>query len=108
MREFNYFQEKIGFIGHSHIPITFLKYKNEIDDTYSREINLKIDARFIINPGSVGQPRDGIKDSSFLILDTDKKIATIKRKSYNVERTYRKIVERGLPRVLGERLIFGK
>ncbi len=108
LREFFYFEEKIGFIGHSHIPITFIKYKGEIIDSNSKTIDVKIDARFIINPGSIGQPRDGYKESSYLILDTEENSAIIKRKDYDVRKTYRKIVERGLPKILGDRLFYGK
>lgn len=107
-REFFHFQEKIGFVGHSHITVTFIKYQDNIIDSYSKLIDIKMDAKFIVNPGSIGQPRDGFKESSYLILDTDENSVRIKRKMYNIEKTYDKIIQKGLPRILGERLFYGK
>lgn len=106
--EFKHFQEKFGFVGHSHIPLTFINFRDEVSECYSEEMDLTINARFIINPGSVGQPRDGINTSSYLILDTDKKSFIIKRKMYEIKKTYEKILKKGLPKILGERLFYGK
>jgi diadenosine tetraphosphatase ApaH/serine/threonine PP2A family protein phosphatase len=62
---------------------------------------------YLINPGSVGQPRDGIPLASFGILDADRSTYTTIRVAYDVEKTRRKILEAGLPRELAWRLAEG-
>jgi len=106
--EFRHFEEIAGFVGHSHIPVVFVKLNNDVYAESVKEIILNKNARFIINPGSVGQPRDGISDASFLILDTEKSSIIIKRKMYDIKKTYEKILKNGLPKILGERLFYGK
>jgi diadenosine tetraphosphatase ApaH/serine/threonine PP2A family protein phosphatase len=63
--------------------------------------------RWLLNPGSVGQPRDGNPDAAFLELDLDAKSARFRRVAYPVSRTQEEIRERGLPDALAERLAHG-
>jgi diadenosine tetraphosphatase ApaH/serine/threonine PP2A family protein phosphatase len=62
----------------------------------------------MLNPGSVGQPRDGNPASSYLLLDTDVAIAEFRRISYDVSLTQRLMREAGLPARLIERLSWGR
>lgn len=87
---FNYTKRKIIVLGHTHMP--FVK---------------KIDGRLIFNPGSVGQPRDGDSRASYAILDTEKGEAEIRRIEYDIEKTAKKITEKGLPGRLAMRLFSG-
>ena len=63
--------------------------------------------RWLLNPGSVGQPRDGNADAAYLELDLDGKRARFRRVPYPVGRTQEEIRERGLPDSLAERLAHG-
>ena len=63
--------------------------------------------RYLINPGSVGQPRDHNPDASFAIYDTASRVVSFERVPYDVETARRKIYEAGLPRMLGDRLVVG-
>ena len=70
---------------------------------------LRLDERrTFINPGSVGQPRDGNPDASYLVLDTASGIVTWHRVGYPLETTKRRILEAGLPRQLARRLDLGQ
>jgi diadenosine tetraphosphatase ApaH/serine/threonine PP2A family protein phosphatase len=62
----------------------------------------------MINPGSVGQPRDGDPEAAYAVLDTGEKTVTFRRVPYGIEDTYRRIKEAGLSPYLGERLRVGK
>lgn len=95
-----HFHERICFIGHSHVPGLY-----PIDAGvrgYSH------DHRYLINVGSVGQPRDGDWRSSYGLLDTVAGSYENRRLEYDVDSTARKIVSRGLPRRLAERLRVGE
>jgi diadenosine tetraphosphatase ApaH/serine/threonine PP2A family protein phosphatase len=63
---------------------------------------------FFINPGSVGQPRDGDPRAAFGLLDTEKREYELVRVEYNVQETATGIIERGLPNFLAERLFVGR
>lgn len=95
-----YFHERICFIGHSHVPGIF-----PIDAGPARYSH---DRRFLINVGSVGQPRDGNWRASYGLLDTVAGSYENQRVAYDVETAARKIISRGLPRRLAERLRKGE
>ena len=65
------------------------------------------DGRFILNPGSVGQPRDGDPRAAYLVLDLEARRALHRRVAYPIERTQEEIRERGLPEALADRLAHG-
>lgn len=67
----------------------------------------KIDNKLIINPGAVGQPRDGNNHASYAILDTKKGGVEIRRVGYDIDKETKKILDAGLPRFLAERLYAG-
>ena len=71
------------------------------------EIQLRESARYLINPGSVGQPRDSDPRAAYLLLDLDARHASFRRVEYDVERTQREIREAGLPELLAARLELG-
>jgi predicted phosphodiesterase len=108
-RNFNRIQN-LCFVGHTHTPGFFVQRKNSIKFIYPTYINntLKIDtnAKYIINPGSVGQPRDGNPKASYILVDGD--TISWKRISYNYEKTIAKIQSiPELPINLGRRLALG-
>lgn len=66
-----------------------------------------VDGRLIVNPGSVGQPRDGNPDAAYAVLDTDAQSVSLHRASYNIDRVITKVEEVGLPPSIGARLLDG-
>ncbi len=94
-----FFTQKFCFIGHSHVPGIFTPT--------GRAASVDSEGRYLINVGSVGQPRDGNPRLSFGILDTDGWGYENVRATYDMERAARKIIAAGLPPVLGERLMVG-
>jgi len=103
------FSEKICFIGHSHLPSIFIERENSgFSTTEQREISLEDNCRYIINVGSVGQPRDGNPASSFGIIDLEKRNFEIVRVAYDIEKTIERMNEAGLPNFLAQRLRIGK
>jgi len=99
--QFKYFTEKICFIGHSHLPGIFPEtglYNGKIDKNN----------RYIINVGSIGQPRDGDWRLSFGIFDTDTWTYENIRSEYEVDKASLKILQNGLPDFLARRIIIGR
>ena len=101
----------IAFYGHTHLPMIysteskFLQCYPEGDEFY---YELSEDKQYLINPGSVGQPRDLNPQASFAILDTATNIICVKRIGYDIQSTQRKIREAGLPTWHAERLVTGR
>jgi diadenosine tetraphosphatase ApaH/serine/threonine PP2A family protein phosphatase len=93
------FPGEVCFIGHSHIPGVF-SYRGAEEEVRRGE-------RYIINVGSVGQPRDGDPRLSFGIFDIAEWRYDNYRVEYDVEQARKNILEVGLPRILGDRLRSG-
>lgn len=108
---FGLLKTDVCFIGHLHVAGYFRKDKDEriyYDDCINEcAIDIQGGNRYIVNVGSVGQPRDGNPDASYCIYDTDEKKVYIKRVAYDIQTAGRKIINAGLPRFLAERLISG-
>lgn len=106
---FNFFNKQVCLIGHSHYPAIIKKYKDKHcflhDDSW---VQLEEGFRYIVNIGSVGQPRDGSNKACYLIFDTEEKRATLKRLPYDYKKTQAKMEKRGLPPFLIERLALGR
>jgi diadenosine tetraphosphatase ApaH/serine/threonine PP2A family protein phosphatase len=71
-------------------------------------IQMKPGSKYLVNPGSVGQPRDGDPRAAYAIVDTKKQCVELYRLKYPVEETQMKIIKAGLPEVLAQRLGFGR
>ncbi len=102
---FDAFSEKICFIGHSHRPVIFEERGSNVFETSSVNVNRK--SRYIINVGSVGQPRDGNPNLSFGLFDTDDYKYTNYRVRYEAEKASQKILLEGLPVFLADRIVKG-
>ncbi len=100
----------IGFFGHTHFPIMYM-YRNKKINSVALESNktikLDVNTRYLINPGSIGQPRDRNPDPSFIIFDSDKKVIKYYRFKYDYKLTQKKIRENGIPEPLAARLESG-
>jgi predicted phosphodiesterase len=102
----------VCFFGHSHFPVVFALSDEAIFTLLtigpSFRVKLHEGMRYLINPGSVGQPRDGNPMASYAIYDAKKRVVTIYRVSYKLASAQDKIVKAGLPRPLADRLAIGR
>lgn len=95
---------RIGFIGHSHVPGIFVSGNGLPEYFYKSLTDVKKGKKYLVNVGSVGQPRDGDPRASYCIYDTGNASLRIKRISYDVKKAQKKILETGLPPYLAQRL----
>jgi diadenosine tetraphosphatase ApaH/serine/threonine PP2A family protein phosphatase len=94
--------------GHTHIPALFTMTGDVgVNMRPAPEKPHQLERRTLLNPGSVGQPRDGDPRASYAILDTEAGTATFYRASYRIDETQRRIRARGLPEMFADRLAFG-
>jgi predicted phosphodiesterase len=106
---FKLLETDLCFIGHSHVAGFFIQDTLGRVSYYEGEtLDIKKGNRYIINAGSVGQPRDSNPCASYCLYDTEKKSVQIKRVKYDVDSTRKKIIKAGLPRFLGDRLLVGR
>jgi predicted phosphodiesterase len=100
------------FFGHSHFPVIFGLSPEAIQTVLTSgstfRFRLEPEMRYLVNPGSIGQPRDGNPLASFAMFDTATRTVTIYRVPYRIERTQKKILDAGLPRPLADRLALGR
>jgi predicted phosphodiesterase len=99
----------VVLVGHSHAALAIGLDGSELEGGLApdgTEVDLT-HGRWLLNPGSVGQPRDGDPRAAYLLLDFESGRATFRRVPYPVERTQAEIRERKLPEALAERLAHG-
>jgi predicted phosphodiesterase len=108
LAEFRAFSEKVCFVGHSHQPRVFELMDAETIIVNSDHATLRGDRRYMINVGSVGQPRDGDPRACLCLYDLDHGEIDIRRIEYNVEGAKKRIVDAGLPQILANRLTWGE
>ncbi len=107
--QFSNFRGQVCFIGHSHIPaVVFQDANGYTDFLRDNPFPLIKNRRFIVNVGSVGQPRDLDPRASYAIYDGNRRYIEIVRLNYNVLLTQQKILDSGLPEFLADRLMIGK
>src|SRR5438132_2243375 len=92
-------------VGHSHVALALTLADGRVAGGVAPDgEELRLDGRRLLNPGSVGQPRDGDPRAAWLLLDLDREIATFRRVSYSIEKTQAEMREAGLPPALAARL----
>jgi len=99
----------VVLVGHSHVPLAVTVANGELEGGHAPagfEVELG-DGRWLLNPGSVGQPRDGDPRAAWLLLDLGGRRASFRRVPYAIAETQTEIREAGLPPALGERLSSG-
>lgn len=104
----------VCLFGHTHVPVAFRRSEDGLE-TYVAEkevetlaVSFEESSDYLVNPGSVGQPRDGNPRAAFGIVDTTARQMDLVRVSYPVQVTQAKIVRAGLPEVLAKRLAIGR
>jgi len=107
LAEFEAFQGRCCFIGHSHQPMTF-SLENRGLPQRIENLTCSPQGRYIVNVGSVGQPRDGDPRACYAIFDDQQGKLRLRRVAYDVQATQRKILQAGLPPVLALRLAHGE
>jgi len=105
-QNFSFFRSPYCLVGHSHVPLVFKEDNGSC--TFSRlvdNIGLALgESRLILNPGGVGQPRDGDPRASYAIYDSDTRMVRLHRIPYDVAAVQDRMMEKGLPVRLVTRL----
>ncbi len=96
-------------VGHSHVALALAYDGRDVSGGLAPAgTEVELSGRWLLNPGSVGQPRDGDPRAAWLLLDLDRRFAFFHRVPYSIEETQSEMGERGLPRALALRLERGE
>jgi diadenosine tetraphosphatase ApaH/serine/threonine PP2A family protein phosphatase len=102
----------VCFFGHTHVQVAFLysaaAFEARLPPGDLLTVVDRDDQSLLVNPGSVGQPRDGDPRAAFGIYDDQARTIALRRVAYPIERAQRKILDAGLPRALAARLAMGR
>lgn len=103
---------QVCFFGHTHCAGWFARREpNTLPVKHNSEggatISIEDESRYMVNPGAVGQPRDGNSQASCALYDTEEATITIKRLGYDIASAQRAIIEAGLPQEMASRLSVG-
>jgi diadenosine tetraphosphatase ApaH/serine/threonine PP2A family protein phosphatase len=106
-------ERPVCLFGHTHVQIGYALTGDQftlttLDEERPLEVSIAEGTRHLLNPGSVGQPRDGDPRAGFALVDTDRRLATLYRIDYPVAQAQVRIREEGLPDVLAQRLALGR
>ena len=114
-RVFGYLHVRVTFMGHTHLQGGFIGNRARIESIGAvgkgrnrQLLDIDPDCAYLVNPGSVGQPRDGDARAGYVLYDPADHYLCYHRVSYEVEKSRRKIHEAGLPPLLGDRLLVGR
>ena len=102
---------RVAAVGHSHVALWFRRDEDGTVAGSTADAGTELDlsaGRWLINPGGVGQPRDGDPRAAWLLLDTSAWTAEWRRVEYPIDEAARAIEDAGLPRMLAERLYAGQ
>jgi len=103
--------QRISLIGHSHVALSFERHEGQLATGEPRREGITLDVaqgEWLLNPGSVGQPRDGDPRAAWLLLDLDEMTATFHRCDYDIAGAAAAIRAARLPDSLAERLEYGQ
>ena len=108
---FAQFSTPICFFGHTHFPFVYTQRDRAVEgiflEGHKNEIKIEKGARYLINPGSVGQPRDRNSHAACAIYDSEARTVKVYRLEYDIEEAQKKIRAENLPYALAERLSLG-
>jgi predicted phosphodiesterase len=107
MSNFSYQFTQVCFHGHTHVPRVFVKTQR-VQEEPAESIAIEAGAKYFINVGSVGQPRDGDWRACYAIFDLPTHTVVFRRVEYDLATTQRKILDADLPPMLAERLADGR
>jgi diadenosine tetraphosphatase ApaH/serine/threonine PP2A family protein phosphatase len=99
----------VVLVGHSHVALAITTEDGVVAGGLApADTELALEGRWLLNPGSVGQPRDKDRRAAWLLIDFDSKQATFRRVPYAIDRTQAAILDHGLPELLAARLAYGE
>ncbi|MBS3819138.1 metallophosphoesterase family protein [bacterium] len=108
---FLHINTSLCFFGHTHFPFVFREKDGFVEGTFlsgnSNEVKIEEGVRYLINPGSIGQPRDRNSQAACAIYNSKTQKVNFYRFEYNIEETQKKILQANLPPALAERLSMG-
>jgi diadenosine tetraphosphatase ApaH/serine/threonine PP2A family protein phosphatase len=112
---YDYLDSALTFFGHTHLQGGFL-WANGHQEAIQRpgprqhQVHLRLDRDgvYLLNPGSVGQPRDGDPRAAYALYDTESREVTFRRVQYDAFKVRQRIEAAGLPAILGDRLLLGR
>jgi len=109
-KNFSFFESRFCLVGHTHVPLAFKEENSSYSSiSLSPGIGLVLgNHRMIINPGGVGQPRDGDPRASYAIYDSEGSMLRLYRIPYDIRATQDKMMQAGLPIQLITRLAAGR
>ncbi len=99
---------QLSFFGHTHLQGGFLLHRNGVKLLAPYTFQMEPDSRYLVNPGSVGQPRDHDPEAAYAIYSMTEAVVEFGRVPYDIETTQKKIRKAGLPDMLATRLSVGK
>ncbi|MEM7583928.1 MAG: metallophosphoesterase family protein [Acidobacteriota bacterium] len=108
---FTNYEADVVFFGHTHIPSLFVQQAKGIEvavvqgETFS--LKLEEGRRYLLNPGSIGQPRDRDPRAAYITYDSETRTVRWHRVDYPISKAQERIVKSGLPKVLADRLALG-
>lgn len=98
----------VCFFGHTHVPLAFIKSDDALRKGFYNTLNIQPGFKYLINVGSVGQPRDREPNAAYAIYDMENQTVTLRRVQYDIETTQKKIRAAGLPFRNALRLNYGR
>jgi len=104
---FELMSERVCFAAHTHVPAIYVEDEERIGAVDDFEVKFEDGCRYIVNVGSVGQPRDRDSRSAYALYDSEGGTVEIRRVSYDVGAAAEKILKAELPALLAERLFEG-
>jgi predicted phosphodiesterase len=104
---FTYQRTPLCFIGHTHVPKVYVKARQVFEVAVTQRLHIEKNHKYLINVGSVGQPRDRDWRASYVIYTPDKEIVEFRRVEYDLDRCQKMILKNGLPEPLAARLGMG-
>ena len=107
MANFSYQFTPLCFHGHTHVPRVYVK-TDRVQEVPADSITIEKGAKYFINVGSVGQPRDGDWRASYAIYDVPSQLVVFRRVEYDIVTAQQKILAAGLPKMLAERIMEGR
>ena len=112
---FGYLETRLAFFGHTHVQGGFLWNHSRVENVgrmparaERQRLEIDPDCAYLVNPGSVGQPRDGDSRAAYIVYDSDGGQLFYRRAVYDVAAAQRKIYDAGLPPILADRLSVGR
>ncbi len=108
---FTNYEAPLVFFGHTHIPSLFVQQTKgiEVAVVQGESFSLKLEEgkRYLLNPGSIGQPRDRDPRAAYITYDSETRTVRWQRVDYPIAKAQERIVKSGLPKVLADRLALG-